>query len=138
MVYQADYAKDSYDRKRRKSVRPVGLDKDTKDTILHDMSQNFSPEMMVKAKGAAVPVSTIYYWIHQGNLGINSDWMLYPRKRKGRQKKASPRFKPAGLSIEERPDAINRRLENGHYEIDTVILTKAKNECLLTLTDRRR
>ncbi|MGZ7215402.1 IS30 family transposase, partial [Streptococcus pyogenes] len=68
---------------------------------------------------------------------IDSDWMLYPRKKRGKRKKASPRFKPAGQSIEERPDAINRRLENGHYEIDTVILTRAKNECLLTLTDRR-
>ncbi|MGZ7222857.1 IS30 family transposase, partial [Streptococcus pyogenes] len=103
----------------------------------HYMKQNFSPEMMVRTKGVAVPISTIYYWIHQGHLGIDSDWMLYPRKKRGKRKKASPRFKPAGKSIEERPDAINRRLENGHYEIDTVILTRAKNECLLTLTDRR-
>ncbi|ELU54944.1 hypothetical protein PCS8106_02081, partial [Streptococcus pneumoniae PCS8106] len=35
-------------------------------------------------------------------------------------------FKPAGKSIEERPDVINLRLENGHYEIDTVLLTKIK------------
>lgn len=27
-------------------------------------------------------------------------------------------------------------MENGHYEIDTVILTKVKNHCLLVLTDR--
>ncbi|EHD88663.1 F0F1 ATP synthase subunit epsilon [Streptococcus pneumoniae GA11304] len=52
--------------------------------------------------------------------------MLYPRKRKGVKKQASPNFKPAGKSIEERPDVINLRLENGHYEIDTVLLTKIK------------
>ncbi|MDS6112203.1 hypothetical protein RLG08_00395, partial [Streptococcus pneumoniae] len=34
------------------------------------------------------------------------------------------------------PEAINLRLENGHYEIDTVLLTRAKNYCLLVLTDR--
>ncbi|MHC5791835.1 helix-turn-helix domain-containing protein, partial [Streptococcus pyogenes] len=34
MIYQADYAQDSYEMKRRKSVRSVGLDKDTKDKIL--------------------------------------------------------------------------------------------------------
>lgn len=28
-------------------------------------------------------------------------------------------------------------MENGHYEIDTVLLTKLKNYCLLVLTDRR-
>uniref|UniRef100_UPI0004926501 IS30 family transposase n=1 Tax=Streptococcus suis TaxID=1307 RepID=UPI0004926501 len=63
--------------------------------------------------------------------------MLYPRKRKGVKKQASPNFKPAGKSIEERPDVINLRLENGHYEIDTVLLTKIKNYFLLVLTDRR-
>ncbi|WP_153048005.1 IS30 family transposase, partial [Streptococcus suis] len=49
----------------------------------------------------------------------------------------SPNFKPAGKSIKERPDIINLRLENGHYEIDTVLLTKLKNYCLLVLTDQR-
>ncbi|EHE37639.1 transposase IS1239, partial [Streptococcus pneumoniae GA47439] len=28
-------------------------------------------------------------------------------------------------------------MENGHYEIDTVLLTRAKNYCLLVLTDRK-
>ncbi len=28
-------------------------------------------------------------------------------------------------------------MENGHYEIDTVLLTREKNHCLLVLTDRR-
>ncbi|COS13545.1 transposase [Streptococcus pneumoniae] len=50
---------------------------------------------------------------------------------------ASTNFKPAGQSIEQRPEAINLRLENGHYEIDTVLLTRAKNYCLLVLTDRK-
>jgi len=63
--------------------------------------------------------------------------MLYPRKKKAIKKQASPNFKPACKSIEERPDVINLRLENEHYEIDTVLLTKVKNYCLLVLTDRR-
>ncbi|HHG7414283.1 TPA: IS30 family transposase [Streptococcus pneumoniae] len=53
------------------------------------------------------------------------------------KKQASINFKPAGQSIEQRPEAINLRLENGHYEIDTVLLTRAKNYCLLVLTDRK-
>ncbi|MGQ7422940.1 IS30 family transposase [Streptococcus suis] len=44
---------------------------------------------------------------------------------------------PARKSIEERPEVIILRLENSHYEIDTVLLTKVKNYCLLVLTDRR-
>ncbi|HEM3945923.1 TPA: IS30 family transposase, partial [Streptococcus suis] len=105
--------------------------------ILHYHKQKFSPEMMVKKKQVKVGISTIYYWFHNGHLGLTKADMLYPRKRKGVKKQASPNFKLAGKSIEERPDVINLRLENGHYEIDTVLLTKIKNYCLLVLTDRR-
>ncbi|MCP3889938.1 MAG: IS30 family transposase, partial [Desulfobulbaceae bacterium] len=82
-------------------------------------------------------ISTIYYWFHNGHLGLTKADMLYPRKGKSVKKQASPNFKPAGKSIEDRPEVINLRLENGHYEIDTVLLTRVKNHCLLVLTDRR-
>ncbi|VPS89076.1 transposase-like protein, IS1239 [Streptococcus pneumoniae] len=62
--------------------------------------------------------------------------MLYPRKRKGVKKQANPNFKPAGKSIEERPDVINLRLENGHYEIDTVLLRNISTTHMLTLHGR--
>ncbi len=84
-----------------------------------------------------VGISTIYYWFHNGHLGLTKADMLYPRKMKAVKKQASPNFKPAGKSIEECPDVINLRLENGHYEIDTVLLTKLKNYCLLVLIDLR-
>ena len=64
--------------------------------------------------------------------------MLYPRKEKAKKKQASPNFKPAGKSIEEWPKIINRRERFRDMEIDTVIQTRAKNECLLTLMDIKR
>ncbi len=63
--------------------------------------------------------------------------MLYPRKVKAKKKQANPAFKSAGKSIEERPESINKRENIGDFEIDTVIQPRAKNECLLTLTDRK-
>lgn len=63
--------------------------------------------------------------------------MLYPRKVKLKKKQANPAFKSAGKSIEERPESINKRENIGDFEIDTVIQPRAKNECLLTLTDRK-
>lgn len=137
LIYQADYAQAIYQENRSKSVRSVRLTNELKVQILHYWKQKYSPEMMVKAKGVPVPVSTIYYWIHHGQLGIKPSEMLYPRKTKAHKKQASPNFKPAGKSIEERTEVINQRLENGHYEIDTVILTQTRNHCLLVLTDRR-
>ena len=93
--------------------------------------------MMVKVKGINVSISTIYYWIHHGYLGLTEADMLYPRKVKAKKKQASPDFKSAGKSIEERPEIINKRENVGDFEIDTVIQTRAQNECLLTLTDRK-
>ncbi|MDG8357534.1 IS30 family transposase [Streptococcus pneumoniae] len=95
-VYSADYAQQSYENNRKRSVKKSSLTKELKEKILHYHNQKFSLE----------------------------------------KKQASTNFKPAGQSIEQRPEAINLRLENGHYEIDTVLLTRAKNYCLLVLTDR--
>lgn len=136
-LYSADAAQSRYESARKKSVRKCRLHKNTKEKILHYIQQRYSPEMIVNAKNVNVPISTIYYWIHHGQLGLTYKDLIYPRKPKTEKKRASPRFKPAGKSIEERPEYINQRLENGHYEIDTVVLTKQKNQCLLTLTDRR-
>ncbi|CRI62059.1 Mobile element protein [Streptococcus pneumoniae] len=110
------------------------MTKELKEKILHYHNQKFSPEMMVMAKGVNVGISTIYYWIHHGKLGLSTQDLLYPRKGKVLRKQASTNFKPAGQSIEQRPEAINLRLENGHYEIDTVLLTRAKNYCILSIT----
>ncbi|CJQ26929.1 IS30 family transposase [Streptococcus pneumoniae] len=136
-VYSADYAQQSYENNRKHSVKKSSVTKELKEKILHYHNQKFSPEMMVMAKGVNVGISTIYYWIHHGKLGLSKQDLLYPRKGKALKKQASTNFKPAGQSIEQRSEAINLRLENGHYEIDTVLLTRAKNYCLLVLTDRK-
>lgn len=135
--YSADYAQQAYKTARKNSGRKTKIDKTTKEKISHYMKQKYSPEMMVKAKGVQATISTIYYWIHHGHLGVTKADMLYPRHSRATKKTTSPNFKPAGKSIEERPEAINLRLEIGHYEIDTVILTQTRNHCLLVLTDRK-
>lgn len=137
MVYSAESAQRVYENSRKRSVKQTSLTKEIKEKIVHYIRQKYSPEMMVKTKKVDVPISTIYYWIHHGHLGLTKADMLYPRKRKAEKKKASPHFKPAGKSIEERPESINKRENVGDFEIDTVIQTRAKNECLLTLTDRK-
>ncbi|WP_332058415.1 IS30 family transposase, partial [Streptococcus canis] len=136
-IYSADFAQKAYQNNRKRSVKQVTLTKELKEKMTHYIKQKYSPEMMVKTKGVNVPISTIYYWIHHGHLGLTKAGMLYPRKNVASKKHARPNFKPAGKSIEERPTSINKREHSGDFEIDTVIQTRAKNECLLTLTDRK-
>ncbi len=81
-LYSADYAQQSYESNLRRSVKKSSLTKELKEKILHYHNQKFSPEMMVKAKGVDVGISTIYYWIHHGKLRLNKQDLLYLRKGK--------------------------------------------------------
>ena len=79
-VYSADYAQMVYETNRKRSVKKPILTKELKQKILHYHNQKLSPEMMVKAKGVNVGISTIYYWIHHGKLGLTKQNLLYLRK----------------------------------------------------------
>ncbi|VPU86246.1 IS1239, transposase, putative [Streptococcus pneumoniae] len=87
-VYSADYAQQSYENNRKRSIKKSRLNKELKEKILHYHNQKFSPEMMVKAKGVNVGIFTIYYWIHHGKLGLSKQDLLYPRKGKSVKKQA--------------------------------------------------
>ena len=136
-VYKAEYAHGEYIQNRRKSVKKIRLDKEMSRTIKHYLKSHYSPEMIVNKGYVDVSVSTIYYWIHRGYLGKQQDCLIYPQRIKKSRSVRSERFKGFGKSIDERPDYINNRTETGHFEIDTVILTRDKNQCLLTMTDRK-
>ncbi|EJH15822.1 putative transposase [Streptococcus pneumoniae GA62331] len=89
-VYSADYAQQSYENNRKRSVKKSSLTKELKEKILHYHNQKFSPEMMVMAKGVNVGISTIYYWIHHGKLGLSKQDLLYPRKEKRLRNRLAP------------------------------------------------
>ena len=50
--------------------------------LLYCHDQTGSPEMMVKAKGFEIGISTLYYWIHYRKLGVTKQDLLYPKKEK--------------------------------------------------------
>lgn len=81
-VYSAEYAQTVYQTNRKRSVKKIILTKELKEKIVHYTKQKFSPEMMVKKKKMKVGISTIYYWFHNGHLGLTKADMLYPRKSK--------------------------------------------------------
>lgn len=136
-VYRAEYAQVKYAQNRKHSVKHIKLDKQTHKIIKYYLKKHYSPEMIVNKSYVDISVSTIYYWIHRGYLGKQKDCLIYPQKTKRNRVVQSEKFKSFGKSIDERPDYINNRSEIGHFEIDTVILTREKNQCLLTMTDRK-
>ena len=72
-IYSAEYAHSQYLKQRDNCGRKVSLDKETKETLVHFLTEmKYSPEMIVHSNLVNVPVSTIYYWIHNGHLGLTS------------------------------------------------------------------
>src|SRR5574341_39902 len=137
IVYSSEYAHQQYHKQRKKSIKNTKLDKLVLEKIVHYIKAKVSPEVIAKAKfNGQISYSSIYNWIYNGKLGLKRKDMLYPHKTKViKTVSANPRV--YGKSIEERPEDINRRNELGHWEIDTVVLTRAKNKVLLTLTERK-
>ncbi len=90
----------------------------------------FSANKMVCTK-------TLYNYVDAGLLDISNIDLPLKLRRSTKPERVRKNKKRLGRSISERPETINDRSEFGHWEIDTVIGHKTKDdEALLTLTER--
>lgn len=80
---------------------------------------------------------TIYNWIDEGIIGIINLDLPLKLSRTTKKRKARKHKKVLGMSIEERPESVDTREEFGHWEIDTVLGHKSKDNALLTLVERK-
>ncbi len=84
-----------------------------------------------------VCTKTLYNYVDADLLDITNLDLPLKLKRTTKPQRVRENKKRLGRSIEERPEQINQRCEFGHWEIDTVIGKKTKDdEVLLTLTER--
>jgi IS30 family transposase len=84
-----------------------------------------------------VCTKTLYNYVDAGLLNILNIDLPLKLKRSTKPARVRNNKKRLGRSISERPESINDRSEFGHWEIDTVIGRKTKDdEALLTLTER--
>lgn len=82
---------------------------------------------------------TLYNYIHSGVfLNLTSANLPMPRKKaeKKNEKKRLARNHKKHRSIEERPTDVYKRLEYGHWELDTVESCKGDYTCLFVFTER--
>lgn len=135
--YSAKIAQERYKTFRTNSKRSTKLTAQLDEQISKAVKNKISLEVIHQEIKSEVCLRTLYNWIAMGVLSISYHDLLYPQYRKPKkQRKIQPKH-ILGLSIEQRPESINERSEYGHWEIDTVLLTKEKGECLLTLTERK-
>jgi len=84
--------------------------------------------------------STLYNWIDRGIMKTKNIDLLQKVSRKQRNDLPTHRenSRVLGPSIEERPEEVDSRKQFGHWEIDTLIGTRAKDDpVLLTLVERK-
>jgi IS30 family transposase len=86
---------------------------------------------------ASVCTKTLYHYIDLGLLPIRNIDLPMKVTRNTKSSRVRQHKRKLGTSIEERPTHIEKREEFGHWEIDTVVGSKAKGAVLLTLTERK-
>ena len=135
--YSAKIAQDRYKTLRTNSKRSTKLTAQLDEQISKAVKNKISLEVIHQEIKSEVCLRTLYNWIAKGILSVAYHDLLYPQYRKPKKQRMIQPKHILGLSIEQRPENINERSEYGHWEIDTVLLTKEKGECLLTLTERK-
>jgi transposase, IS30 family len=143
---QADY--ESQGQNKERSLK-IGKDKELEGYIRIKMIRDkFSPDAIIgeiKAKGLKferqICTKTLYNYIDAGLLsGISNKNLWQKRDKKKRKYKTVLRVNTKNKdcrSIEDRPNRINKRVEYGHWEGDTVKGPLGTKTSLLTLTERK-
>ena len=135
--YSAKGAQERYRTLRTHSKRATKLTDQLDEKISKAVKNKISLEVIHQEIKSVICLRTLYNWISSGVLSVDYHELLYPQYRKPNKQRMTQPKHTLGLSIEERPESINERSEYGHWEIDTVLLTKEKGEYLLTLTERK-
>lgn len=134
--YSSKRAQEQHETNKKQCGRHSKVTGKLNQAITNAVRDKQSLEVVLQGFLGTVCLKTLYNWVEKGWLDVKYHELLYPHYKKVKKLRKTNPKRSYGLSIEERPETINKRSKIGHWEIDTVILTKAKNECLLTLTER--
>lgn len=144
--YFADAGQRVYEQHRQSSRNPLKMCKVTpflKYAEEQMLQGKRSPDAVcgeARRKGLfahMVCTKTLYNYIDQGMMKVKNIDLLLRVRRNNKKMHEAVNKRLYGLSIEERPDAVNDRLEFGHWEIDTIVGTQDTSEVLLSLDERK-
>lgn len=149
--YRANVGQSEYGRRGRNKERSlkIGKDQELEEYIrIKLVEERYSPDVIIgeiKAKGlkfgGMICTKTLYNYIDAGIFSGISNKNLWEKRKKRRRK-----YRPVGRtsrtnrlcrSIEKRPQKVNKRLEYGHWEGDTLKGAARTKVSLLTLTERK-
>ena len=151
ITYRAHVGQAEYEKRGRNKERPlkIGRDKDLEEYLrVKLIDERFSPDAIIgeiKVSGrkftGMICTKTLYNYIDKGIFSGISNKDLWQKRNKKRRK-----YRPVGRvsrtnrmcrSIEKRPLAVEKRLDYGHWEGDTLKGPQGAKTSLITLTERK-
>lgn len=148
-VYFADVGQRNYEAKRQNSVRKLKR-LSVAEFIDHVVNQMRSQKWSIDAcvgeaiaqnrfsPGKRVCTKTLYNYIDLGLISIKNTDLPQKLRRNTKSARVQKNKRKLGRSITERNAEIDTRQEFGHWEIDTVLGIKSKEDAvLLTLAERK-
>jgi IS30 family transposase len=150
-AYRANTAHNDYERKVTNRAHSLKIEK-YKELAAYIrkkiQKEKYSPDVVIgelkrdaqKLKGL-ICTKTLYNYIDRGVFeGITNASLWEKRKRRKHRYKQVSRISlknKASRSIEERPEAVNNRLEYGHWEGDSIVGRRlGRKDGLFTLSER--
>jgi len=152
--YSSVYAQICADKRRvRRGNVKRKLDKNDvlKDYVVNELKQGFAPDVIAgrlklisspALQGETISHEAIYQWLYEGEGNEYGYWQNLPNRRRKRKKHGSRnRYKgnmiKDRVSIHERGEGIDDRIELGHWETDSVIYNGSGGEILSVQTERK-
>lgn len=135
--YKAETANKDYKSKALLKGRKTKINNRLKESIVEKLNSKWSPEQISATvlKGV-VCFKTIYNWLYTGAIKFE----ISKLRRKGKSRKIKEtrgRFN-IGTSIRKRPNIVKKRVEFGHWELDTVVSSRGKSKgCLATFVEMK-
>lgn len=145
--YFADVGQRVYGEHRQNSRPPLKLVKAAEFIAYAEkqmLEEKYGPETVCGAArrsgmfAETVCAKTLYSYIDQCLLNVRNIDLQLKVKRKQSVHHGRKNKKLFGMSIEERPEAVNNREEFGHWEVDTVVGKRESEPVLLRLDERTK
>lgn len=150
-VYKADYAQLIYDtHMKNRNPRDLKIGNDIEfanfieDKIINERCSPYACLEKAKVKfpnKTLVCKSTLYNYIYRGDVFLRLSPKHLPNKGRGHylaeKDRAYAAKAPAGKSIEERPQEILKRLEFGHWELDSLLGSQTSQKTIAVMTERK-
>ncbi|WP_353846374.1 IS30 family transposase [Clostridium sp. ZBS13] len=141
--YSAHIAQDKYEIRRIK-CKPYGKMANVSlvNYVQEKLNAHWSPEQIsgrikLKLNEQIISFRTIYSWLYKAILEHCSVKLLRRKGKSLKPKETRGRFN-IGKIISQRPKEARKRLEIGHWELDTVVSSRGKSKaCLSTFVERK-